>query len=279
MRIQSKPTFVYYLYALTGAENLTTQSNQALKGLEDTNTEFIKVKNIVAVFGKVSGQDYSKENIEVKVQDLSWLEQRVYEHYHVQQALTTGQCAIVPLKFCTLFKTKRKIQEFIIEQHALIENLLERLQGNQEWCVKVFRNKLLFKKNLARFDPDIGSRIQLLTSESNGRAFMLKKKLLQDIEAASAKLTKACVVKLVEDLKKVSLEWQQNETFAVPEEKDEEMILNFAFLLPQNNTGKLKRRVNKFNDKYSEAGLALRCSGPWLPYNFVALSGVESFGQ
>lgn len=279
MRIQSKPTFVYYLYALTGAENLTMQSIKTLKGLDDTNAEFMKVKNIVAVFGKLSGHDYSKDNVEVKVQDLTWLEQRVYEHYHVQQALTTGQCAIVPLKFCTLFKTKRKIQEFITEQYTLIENLLKRLQGNQEWCVKVFKNKQLLKNNLSRFDPNIGSRIQLLTSESNGRAFMLKKKLLQDIEAASAKLVKSSVVKLVEDLKKISLEWRQNETFAVPEEKDEEMIVNYAFLLPQNNTGKLKRRVNEFNDKYSEAGLALRCSGPWLPYNFVAISGVESFGQ
>lgn len=279
MRNQSKPTFVYYLYALTGAEAQATQSIKALKGLDDTDVEFMKVDNILAVFGKLSGHDYSKDNVEVKIKDLTWLEQRIYEHYHVQQALTASQYAIVPLKFCTFFKTKRKIKEFVTEQHAFIKNLLERLQGTQEWCVKVFMNKQLFKKNLSRFDPDIGSRIQLLTSDSDGKAFMLKKKLLQDIDAAAAKLERSCVVKLVEDLKKISLEWRQSDTFAVPEKKDEVMVVNFAFLLSQNNIGKLKRRVNEFNAIYSEAGLSLRSSGPWLPYNFVAVSGVESFGR
>lgn len=278
MKSRNKSSFVYYMYALTGLEVLTGQWFETLKGLEGTAVDFMKVKDIVVVFGRLPAHDYSKDSVEAKIKDFNWLEQRIREHYHVQQVLMESRCSIIPLKFCTIFHTKQKIQGFVTTQRESVKNLLGSLRGKQEWCVKVFRNKELLKKNLYRFDPGIGSRVNAVANGSDGKSFLLRKKLLQDIEESTARLTSSRTTKLVADLKKISLESRQNETFAVPEKKDEEMIANIAFLLQHENVGLFKKIVDDFNHTHSEAGLFSRCSGPWLPYNFVAVSGVESHG-
>ncbi|HOV78909.1 MAG TPA: GvpL/GvpF family gas vesicle protein [Bacillota bacterium] len=275
MRAEDKPSEIYYLYGLTKPEVLATRVKKALRGMDGTGVNFMKINNIVAVYGKLPAHEYSAGAIERKVKDINWLEEKIGEHYSVQEIIMKRQLAIIPFKFCTIFKTGNRIKDFITQNQAGIKNLLCRLEGKQEWSVKIFRNKELLKKNLLKLEPGIGEKFKEMESCSGGKAFLMKKKFLQDIDSIVSRISTSQTHELIEILKGISVDARQNETFSSDDVKDEEMIANFSFLIETKDVEKLISEVDKFTRRYSGGGLAARYSGPWLPYNFASLPGVD----
>ena len=239
MKAKDNPLKIYYLYGLTKPEVLTARIQTELSGMDGTKVEFMKTDDIVVIFGRLPVHEYSADCIERKVKDISWLEEKIGEHYNVQEAIMSKQFTIIPFKFCTIFKTRKRIKDFICQNQAGIKNLLYRLEGKQEWSVKVFRNKELLKKNLCKLNPKISEKFNEMKNCSDGRAFLMKKKFLQDIDSMISKISTSRTLEFIEVLRGISVETRQNETFSSNDRKDEEMIANFSFLIEcnlQNNT-------------------------------------------
>ena len=55
--------------------------------------------------------------------------------------------------------------------------------------------------------------------------------------------------------------------------RDEEMVLNCAFLLPRERVAEIRGRVKRIGSKYAEEGVDLDVSGPWPPYSFCPVVG------
>jgi len=265
---------VYYLYGLTGKEALSLLSQNELKGLEGTKVEFEQVEDIIVLFGRLPADEYSAESIEVKVKDMNWLEKRIYEHYIVQESVMSSDVTIVPFKFCTIYKTIKKTRGFVSKKQAFFIDLLCSLKGKQEWSVKVCRDKELFKKNICTLDPKIGKQINSLENSSDGRSFLMKKKFLLDIDSFISKLTSEKTLTFLGELKAIAKGSHQNEV-STPVDKRDQEIANYSFLIQKEDLAELNLRIDNFNKLYSNAGLYAHCSGPWLPYNFVSMSGVD----
>lgn len=269
MKVRNKSHRIYYLYGLAGTGVLSHAQRNNLEGLEGTAVEYMNIGDIVVIYGRLPSHEYSADSLREKVRDLNWLERRSSEHYHVQEALASNQCPVIPFKFCTIFKTRQKIKEYVSEKSGSAKDLLQRLKGKQEWGVKVFRNRDELKKHLVRFEPDLNSRIDVLKNNPDGRSYLLKKKLVRDIETSVSKFSTHHTRLLIDSLQEIGGESCQLETFAVPEKKNEEMLANFAFLLRLEDAGVFKAKVEEFNRLHSGRGLYACSSGPWLPYNFV----------
>ncbi|MBI5050786.1 MAG: GvpL/GvpF family gas vesicle protein, partial [Nitrospirae bacterium] len=55
-------------------------------------------------------------------------------------------------------------------------------------------------------------------------------------------------------------------------ERNDEMILNSAFLINKDKAGDFLNIVEDFRTKYTDKGLSFDCTGPWPPYNFCNFS-------
>ena len=54
-------------------------------------------------------------------------------------------------------------------------------------------------------------------------------------------------------------------------EREEEMILNSAFLINKNKVAGFLNTVEGLKTRYADKGLFFDCTGPWPPYNFCDL--------
>ena len=52
-------------------------------------------------------------------------------------------------------------------------------------------------------------------------------------------------------------------------ERKEEMILNSAFLIKNDNVENFMEAENALKEIFEEMGFFLDCTGPWPPYNFI----------
>jgi hypothetical protein len=50
--------------------------------------------------------------------------------------------------------------------------------------------------------------------------------------------------------------------------RDQDMFLNWAFLLPEKSVPGFQARVSEANQRYADSGLGFECTGPWPPYSF-----------
>jgi hypothetical protein len=48
-----------------------------------------------------------------------------------------------------------------------------------------------------------------------------------------------------------------------------EVVLNWAFLLPNSASAAFRARIDQVNENYTQRGLVFELSGPWPPYRFV----------
>lgn len=279
MRNQNRSVSLYYLYGLSDIAVLSRGRELNLTGVEGHKVEFMAVDGLIVFFGRLPAREYTKDQIETKIKNANWLENKILEHYQVQEVIMSRCGTIIPFKFCTLFKTQKKVREFVKAERDFARKLLQFLHGRQEWSVKIFRNKELIKKKLGQVVPEFCSRIiQIKSNGRDGWSFLMEKKLLQDIDATASKFSTSETANLIEDLKELSVETRQNDTFSVPERKNEDMLANMAFLVNKDNTALFIEKVKSFNCRNEGIGIFARCSGPWLPYNFVNVPGVSWFG-
>jgi len=277
-RPRCKDKFAYYLYGLTFLPHGVNPDHSCLRGIEGYPVRFLTIKDISVVYSKVPPEDYSRDSLEARLNNLNWLENRAHEHYQVQEAIMARTGTALPFKFCTIFTTKKRMAEYVTDSYEGIENILTKLKGKQEWSVKVFVNKERLKAGIAQLNPHFRSFLKT-QQESTGKNFLLGKKLLHDIEAEAAEYYRQQTTNLINNLRQACEEWRQNETFPFPEKKGEEMVGNFAFLVNADHLQNFTSLMDAFNERQPRDSLYAVYTGPWLPYNFVGELGVDSCGR
>jgi hypothetical protein len=54
-----------------------------------------------------------------------------------------------------------------------------------------------------------------------------------------------------------------------------EMVLNWAFLVPEKAVPSFRTRIKEANARHSRRGLVFECTGPWPPYSFTPALDME----
>jgi hypothetical protein len=176
---------------------------------------------------------------------------------------------VLPFKFGTVFENEANVEKLLKVNNIEFKAVLASLDGKEEWGLKIYCNSEYFKDALCRGNERIAEIDKEILAAGKGKAFFLKKKkdeIIKDvINEKISEYTKDCF----ERLKVTAVDTKINNILPKEvTEKQEDMVLNTAFLI---NKERLKGFVNVLaylKTKYLNKGLILDCTGPWPPYNF-----------
>ncbi|MEK6545253.1 MAG: GvpL/GvpF family gas vesicle protein, partial [Nitrospinota bacterium] len=149
---------------------------------------------------------------------------------------------------------------------------LDNLEGREEWGVKVYCDFNMLKMNLIKEDGEIKKMDGDIESSSEGRAYLLRKKRDDLLEKMLNRKINEYGQDSFEKLKTFSIDTRINKI--KPREvtgREDEMILNTAFLLEKNKIKDLLYALNYLKVKYNDKGLYFNCTVPWPPHNFCSI--------
>lgn len=225
----------------------------------------VSLGDIAAVFSPVSAEEFSQEIIDERAGDLDWLGAIGYRHQQVVMALMQ-MTAIVPLRAFTFFSSEQALRAYLQEQSEALEHHLERLDGKQEWTLRVEIDPARWSESLSARVPALGDLEHQIAVASPGKAFLLRKKLDDEKKRASNEAEN----EVVAEIEQVVLERLRCDTMAESRERRGGAFPQINVLLPRDEEAVLQELHDELASRYSSEGVEVVVSGPWPPYTFAA---------
>lgn len=254
-----------YLYCVTKDKPLS-------HSFEDLG---IKVRPIYfqetyAVVSSVSPDDFSEVNLKKNLTDIGWVEKNIRLHEKVIEEIMKGQ-TVLPFKFGTVFENEANVEKLLRENNPEFKAVLASLDGKEEWGLKIYCDSECFKNALCMENERIKKKDKEITTAGKGKAYFLKKKkdeIIKDIIIEKiSEYTKDCF----ERLKVSAVDTRINNILPKEiTEKQDDMVLNAAFLINNKQVKGFENILAYLKTKYTDKGLIFDCTGPWPPYNFCS---------
>lgn len=265
-----------YLYCLR--EKTMNSPTISATGIDGDGEVFVlPYLQLEAVVSKVNIEEFASDKIPKKAQeDLSWIKEKALAHEKViEQAMGKDNIvlSLIPMRFGAIFKNKERLQESLNKDYSKIKEVLERIQGKQEWSVKLYLNdKEKFEQMIKEKNEAIKQKQKEIASLPEGIAFFMEEELREAIAKEISGELNATVDDIFERLKKQSVDSVRNKVL----EKEltgrgEPMVLNGAYLVPEEEVENFKKEIEDLKQEMQAKGLCLEYSGPWPAFNFTSL--------
>jgi len=233
-------------------------------------THPIYFQGTYAIVSGVSPDDFSEDNLKKHLADIGWVEKNIRLHEKVIEEIMKDQ-AVLPFKFGTIFENEANVEKLLKTNGPEFKAVLASLDGKEEWGLKIYCDSEYFKDALCKKNERIAEIDKEITPAGKGKAFFLKKKkdeIIKDIiNEKISEYTKDCF----ERLKITAADTKINNILPKEvTEKQEDMVLNAAFLINNKRIKDLENVLAYLKTKYTDKGLIFDCTGPWPPYNFCS---------
>lgn len=270
--MEEKIIYVYCIANIKPKLNGLPAGEVGLKDLVD-GLYFVDHRGLYAVVSKVRESEFGEENLKKNLADLEWLKAKASTHEKVIEEVMKGVC-VIPFKFATLFKTESSLKAMLDQHREEFGKNIEYLTGKEEWGVKVYCDMDKFKENINISDEEVLKIDKEIDCASPGKAFLLKKKKEEVLKASISGRMNERIKYFFERLSQYSVQGRINRLFPKEvTERNDDMILNAAFLVDRNKVAELCKQVEFFKTQYEEAGIDFDLSGSWPPYNFCSTCG------
>lgn len=123
-----------YLYAVS--RGLDIDDLGGLLGLGDVLVEGVEVGGLTGLVSTVDLDEYGEEGLRQNLERLDWLEMAARGHDAVVQA-AASVAPTAPMRLATIFRDDDGVRRRLSEQHDRISAVLDRVEGHEEWSVKV----------------------------------------------------------------------------------------------------------------------------------------------
>lgn len=257
---------VLYVYAV--AREPVTPDAEAIDGSRRFGA--VTAADLCAIFTPVDAEAFSQEAIDQRAGDLEWLGAIGYRHQDVMADLMR-RTAIVPLRAFTLFSGESAVAEFLAERREALLHTLERLEGKQEWTLRIELEPQKWSDALTSRVASLRKLQEELTGATPGRAFLLRKKL-DDEKKKASHTAEDELVREVEAAIVRRVGWQ---TLAETRQHREGAFPQINVLIPRDEEATLEEVRGELARKYEEEGVTLAVSGPWPPYTFAGAASDE----
>jgi len=202
---------------------------------------------------------YGEKPIEKGLRDLSWVTPVAVAHEAVVEHLArTG--TVLPMKLLTLFRSDARALDHVARQRARIERLLKRLEGREEWGLRV----LLDEASALRRARD---EARSAAAGAPGAAFLLRKKKEHDAARELIEHARDRADELFELLSAKADDARRRPP--PPGEIGKRVLLDAAFLLPRRKLKSFQSAVRASAKKLAARDYQLTLTGPWPAYTFV----------
>jgi hypothetical protein len=231
----------------------------------------VEHRDLVALVSRVPLAEFGEEPLRRNLNDLEWLERVARAHQGVlERALAAA--TIVPLRLCTIFEDEEGVRRMIEREHAGLVDALERLEGRQEWGVKLIVDRSALDQAARARIPEAAAKTE--TGGGSGGAYMLRRRLERQVREAADRLAD----ELTEDVHARLQDWASDAVLNPPQNRElsgheGEMLLNGAYLVEDERVEALRELVAELEERHRELGARLELTGPWPPYNFVPRQG------
>lgn len=251
---------VLYVYAVT-RDAATPEAD----GVDGTRRFGIAtIDGISAVFTPVSAEAFSQEAIDARAGDLEWLGAIGYRHQDVVSDLMK-KTAIVPLRAFTLFSSEEALRTYLHEHREMLAKVLERLDGKQEWTLRVEFEPARWSESLASRAGTLRDLQSEIAAAAPGKAFLLRKKLDDEKKRASH----AAEQEVVAEIERLVLDKLACEAVSETRERRDGAFPQINVLINRDEEATLQELHAEMTARYESEGVTLGLTGPWPPYTFA----------
>jgi hypothetical protein len=169
---------------------------------------------------------------------------------------------VIPMSFGTAFRSRDDILELLRSAHDTLSDVLEKMHDRVEFGLKVFWDRGAVIREIEEEDADI-RRLHTEIASQQGSGFAARMEYGRRVEAALARQSELRVAEFLRRLRDVCVASRCNRTVG------DRMLMNAAFLVQRRDEAAFDQRVQAIASDFDE--LTFQFSGPWPPYNFVAI--------
>jgi hypothetical protein len=264
MERQDRTDEAIYVFCLARAGSLETVQ---APGMDPHSPLLVHhYRDIAAVLNRVAARDFCGTSGEANLQDLQWIAPRACQHEQVVEQVM-HLSPVLPARFGTLFRSLGSVERSLRQHYEPITRFLNWVSDKQELGVKG-----LFDRNQAReyfFDKALAETSQAPAS-SPGKRYFQEQRMRMQIEKEILGWLKTVTQLAIERLTPFSAERQPCRLLpADGPASQQEMFLNWAFLVPRENKEAFCTQVDQLNAEEPHGMLTFRLTGPWPPYSFT----------
>jgi Gas vesicle synthesis protein GvpL/GvpF len=226
--------------------------------------------DLATLVSRVPLAEFGEEPLRENLNELDWLERVARAHEHVlEDAL--ARTPIIPLRLCTIYSDAESVTAMLERESDQLLETLDRLEGRQEWGVKLLVDRDALASAARARSEDVASLEQELAGRSGGGAYMVSRKLDRRV----AEVTTQLAAELADEVHARLGDWASDSVLNSPQNRDlsgheGEMLLNAAYLVDAGRTDELCELLAELEHRHRDLGARLELTGPWPPYNFVS---------
>jgi hypothetical protein len=202
---------------------------------------------------------YGAETLSRGLRDLEWVAARGAAHARVVEHFARRYTTL-PMKLFTLFTTDARAVAHLSRAQPQVRRVLARVEGRQEWGVRVRLDPVLTRRLVRRPLPAAPAR-------RSGTRFLLAKKQQRDVAREVVREGRVAVEEAFESLAGMADATRRRP----PAELDgTRLVLDAALLVPTGRLPRFRALLRRAASGLAARGYRLTLTGPWPAYNFVA---------
>ena len=269
-----------YLYAIMLRDDAMLDQHASVIGVDDSSVAVIGHGSLAAVVGSVPSAEWNSESLDSNVRDMEWLAPRATRHQEVLAAIHATAGAVLPLPFATLYHDSAAISTLLETREAEFVAALHRLEGAEEWTLKVFQDLARFEEHLEGLSPTFATALAEIQTAPPGRAYLLRKQIdgLRREEATRAtsrisdEITSAIASVVRQAVREPIAGRRATETPSKASEGEARLVLKLALLIDRSRRDEVDAALSAILAPLLGIGYRVELTGPWPPYSFSRLT-------
>lgn len=267
-------TKLIYVYGFVPSSEVTEGKLESFVGFDGEHPIYtLEQQGITAIACKLNDEHYSEETLEKKTEDMKWLHEKALHHHETLKKLNK-EYTLLPLHFCTVFKSEENVQEKMSSVNKELSKLFKELVGKEEWTLKIYSDEKQLKPYVEENNKDIKTKSEEIKSLSKGRQYFERKKLERLLQEKISEEKKRLSKEIHEELSALTSKsgikknWNQKVTG-----RQDKMSWNSVYLIKEGDVKRFLDEVGNLGEKYKTYGLQLEATGPWPCYYFAKVEG------
>jgi hypothetical protein len=207
------------------------------------------------ILSEVPLDQYGPGPLEASLKDLDFVSRIAVAHESVVEHFSTlSGATVIPMTLFTMFSSIDRAVAGMRARSPELKSVFRRLEGCEEWGVRVLRGQPAGKKKAADLKP------------STGTAFLAARKQARDDARAATAAAATAADTVYESLAELSADHRRRTAEAPGAVAP---LLDAAFLVPTRQRARFQSAARKVAKNVSATGAQMTLTGPWPPYNFV----------
>ena len=227
--------------------------------------------DLAAIVSPVPAARFNHDALETALQDDAWMRARILAHHTVLDTLAR-ELTLIAFKFCTVYAHRDDVSDMLSRNRADLRDALSRIDGTNEWGVKLFCDVGRLRALIAKRAPaPVALRTEMQTASAGARFFArkrLQKAVDQHLQGEMDAQAGAIHRRLGAIARDVALGRARR---SATNAGGRTMVLNASYLLDRAREPAFRAVFDELRTQCAADGFAFELTGPWPPYSFSSL--------